>query len=519
MLERKWWTLIASCTAIFMLLVDVSIVNVALPSIQRGLHASFSDLQWVIDAYSLTLAGVLLAAGSLADKVGRRRVFTLGLVVFTASSFACGIATDPLFLHIARASQGVGGAMMFGTSLALLAQEFQGRERGTALGVWGATTAAAVSVGPLLGGAVTDALSWRWIFLVNVPIGIVAIVVARLRVRESRDPGAGGVDLPGVVLLCPSLFLLVYALIRGNPDGWGSATIIGCFVASAGAMVLFVLRERRAGNPLLDLRLYRKPAFTGATIAGFALSASMFSLFLYITLFFQNELKFSPFQAGLRTLPVTGLLLFVSPVSGRLTARVPVRLLIGTGLAFVALGLLLMHGLSDSSGWTALLPGQIACGVGIGLTTPALASSAVGTAPASLSGMASGANNTARQLGIATGIAGLGAIFQSKIQSVLSPLLAATPGAAHVKQIAQGVASGGTSRVLQLAPPKARGQLAHAAHHAFIAGFNTIVLVALAVAVVGSIAGYALVRSRDFVTAGGAPAQAAGEPRPEPVGA
>src|SRR3954466_7018265 len=325
-----------------MLLLDVTIVNVALPSIERALGADFSDLQWVIDAYALTLAGLLLAAGSLADKVGRRLVFMLGLAIFTASSLACGLAPDPLFLDVARAAQGIGGAMMFGTSLALIAQEFQGRARGTALGIWGATTAAAVSTGPLVGGALVDALSWRWVFLINVPIGLAALVVTRLRLRESRDPAAAGVDLLGVALLCPSLFLLVYALIRGNEEGWGSALIVGFFVASALLLALFVVLERRAADPLLDLSLFRKPAFTGATIVGFALSASIFSMFLYITLFFQNVLGFTPFEAGLRSLPVTGPILFVAPVSGRLTARVPVRLLLGTGLAFVTVGLLLM---------------------------------------------------------------------------------------------------------------------------------------------------------------------------------
>jgi EmrB/QacA subfamily drug resistance transporter len=508
-MERKWWTLIASCTAIFMLLLDVTIVNVALPSIERGLDATFTDLQWVIDAYALTLAGVLLAAGSLADKVGRRLVFMLGLAVFTVSSLACGLAPDPLFLHISRAAQGIGGAMMFGTSLALVAQEFHGRERGTALGIWGATTAAAVSTGPLVGGALVDALSWRWIFLVNVPIGLAALVVSRLRLREARDPRARGVDVAGVAALCPALFLLVYALIRGNDSGWGSAPIVLCLAGSVVLLVAFVFIERRASDPLLDLGLFRKPAFTGATIAGFCLSASIFSMFLYITLFFQNVLGYSPFEAGLRSLPVTGMLLFVSPLSGRLTARVPVRLLLGTGMAFVTVGLALMGTLSDDSGWTALLPGQVLAGIGIGLTTPALASTAVGVVAPQLSGMASGANNTARQLGIATGIAGLGSVFQSKIQSTLTPLLAGGPAASHTDELARAVASGGTGRALSAAPPAARDQITHAAHHAFVAGFNKIALVGVAVAAVGSVAGYALVRSRDFV--------ARGAPEPEPA--
>jgi EmrB/QacA subfamily drug resistance transporter len=499
--ERKWWTLLASCTAIFMLLLDVTIVNVALPSIERGLDATFADLQWVIDAYALTLAGVLLAAGSLADKVGRRLVFILGLAVFTASSLACGLAPDPLFLHIARALQGVGGAMMFGTSLALVAQEFHGRERGTALGIWGATTAAAVSTGPLVGGALVDALSWHWIFLVNVPVGIAAMAIAWWRLREARDPAAGGLDVAGVAVLCPALFLLVFALIRGNEHGWGSATIVLSLAASAVLLVAFCVVERRASDPLLDLRLFRKPAFTGATIAGFCLSASVFSMFLYITLFFQNVLGYSPFEAGLRSLPVTGLLLFVSPLSGRLTARVPVRLLLGSGLAFVTVGLLAMGTLTTDSEWTALLPGQILAGIGIGLTTPALASTAVGVVGPALSGMASGANNTARQLGIATGIAGLGSIFQSKIHTTLTPLLAGTPAAPHTDEIARAVASGGTGRALAAAPAGTRESLTHAAHHAFVTGFNTIALVGVAIAAVGSVAAFALVRGSDFVAA------------------
>jgi EmrB/QacA subfamily drug resistance transporter len=505
--ERKWWTLLASCIAIFMLLLDVTIVNVALPSIERALDANFSDLQWVIDAYALTLAGLLLAAGSLADKVGRKLVFSLGLAVFTASSLACGLAPDPLFLHISRAVQGIGGAMMFGTSLALIAQEFQGPDRGVALGVWGATTAVAVSTGPLVGGALVDALSWRWIFLVNVPVGLAALLVARMRLRESRDPAASGVDLRGVAVLCPALFLLVYGLIRGNDEGWGSGLIVGCFAASVLLLMLFVVVERRTADPLLEISLFRKPAFTGATIVAFALEASIFSMFLYITLFFQNVLGFSPFEAGLRSLPVTGPILFVSPLSGRLTARVPVRLLLGTGLGFVTVGLLLMGNLSDSSGWTALLPGQILAGIGVGMATPALASTAVGVVPPRLSGMGSGANNTARQLGLAAGIAGLGSIFQSRIESTLTSAVAGTPVSSHVHELSRAVASGGTGRALQTVAPAARGSLTDAAHHAFVTGFNTIAMVTFALAAIGSVAGYALVRSRDFVVPGVPPAQ------------
>jgi len=237
-------------------------------------------------------------------------------------------------------------------------------------------------------------------------------------------------------------------------------------------------------------------------------------MFLYITLFFQNVLGFSPFEAGLRSLPVTLPILFVSPLSGRLTARVPVRLLLGTGLALVTVGLLLVGNLSDSSGWTVPLPGLILAGIGIGLATPGLASTAVGVVPPRLSGMASGANNTARQLGLATGIAGLGAIFQSKIQSTLTPLVAGTPASSHVHELSRAVASGGTGRALQAVPPADRDKVVQAAHHAFVTSFNTIALVSVAVAALGSVAGYALVRPRDFVAVGG-PAAAPPEPKPK----
>ena len=503
MLERKWWTLIASCTAIFMLLLDVTIVNVALPSIQRGLGASFSDLQWVIDGYALTLAGALLAAGSLADRVGRRRVFTLGLAVFTAASLMSGLAAGPLWLDLARGVQGIGGAMIFGTSLALIAQEFHGRERGMALGAWGATTAAAVSAGPLAGGLLTQALSWRWIFLVNVPIGIAAIALTRRRLTESGDGQARGLDLPGLAALSAGLFLLVFSLIRGNDQGWTSPGIVGSLAGAGAGLGLFVAIEARARYPLLDLGLFRKPAFTGAALAGFCLHASIFSLFLYISLFFQDILGYTPLQAGLRQLPVTGLLLLVAPTSGRLTARIPPRLLIGTGLSLISLGLFLMHRLTVTSAWTALLPGQILAGIGIGLTTPALAATAVAVAPPARAGMASGANNTARQLGIATGIAALGALFQRQILATLRPLLAGTPAAGHAAQLARAVAAGGSRSTLLQAPPAARAALGRAAHQAFISGFNQIALVGFAVAAAGALAGYALVRSRDLTPAAG----------------
>ena len=335
-MEDKWWTLIAVCVAIFMLLLDITVVNVALPDIQRSLHSSFQDLQWVVNAYALTLAAFLLTAGSLADRLGRKLVFTVGLVVFTGASVVCGLSSTSLMLNLARGVQGVGGAMMFATSLALIAQAFVGRERGVAFGVFGAATGAAVAVGPLVGGVITSAIGWEWIFFVNLPIGIAAVAITLQYVRESRDPDARGIDWAGLVTFSGSLFLLVFALVRGNDAGWGSPQIVGGLIAAAVLMALFIVVELGQERPMLELSLFRRPAFTGASIVAFTLASSIFAMFLYLTLYLQDVLGYGPLQAGLRFLPVTLLSFAVAPVAGRLSVRVPIRMLLGTGLALVA---------------------------------------------------------------------------------------------------------------------------------------------------------------------------------------
>src|ERR671931_1310595 len=253
LMDRKWWTLVAVCTGVFMLLLDVTIVNVALPDIQKSLHASLSDLQWVVDAYALTLAALLLTAGSVADRIGRRVVFGVGIVVFTGGSLLCGVAADPTFLALARAAQGVGGAIMFATSLALLSNAFSGRDRGTAFGIFGAVTGIAVAVGPVLGGAITSGLSWRWIFFVNIPIGVGALAATLLRVDESRDPRARRIDYAGFTTFSAGLAALVLGLIRSNEDGWGSTTVVGSLVAAAALLAAFVVVERVQREPMFDL--------------------------------------------------------------------------------------------------------------------------------------------------------------------------------------------------------------------------------------------------------------------------
>jgi EmrB/QacA subfamily drug resistance transporter len=509
-MHRKWWTLIAVCVATFMLLLDITIVNVALPDIERQLHASFSELQWVVDAYSLMLAALLLTAGSLADLLGRRNVFATGLVLFTLASLACGLAPDAVTLDLFRGAQGIGGAVMFATSLALLAQEFHGRERGTAFGLWGATIGGAVAIGPLVGGVLTEGLGWEWIFFVNIPIGIGAVALTLLRVPESRDPDARGVDWAGVATFSSALFLLVYALIRGNDEGWGSPLIVGLLAGAVLLLVAFFVAEVRQERPMLDLSLFRKPTFAGVSIAAFGLSFAMFSMFLYLTLYIQNVLGLSPLQAGLRFLPLTVVSFFVAPLAGRLSSRFPARLFLTFGLILVGIGLLLMGGLHYSSGWTALLAGFLVAGAGVGMTNPVLASTAIGVVPPARSGMASGINNTFRQVGIATGVAALGAIFQSRVESKLAALLAGTPVAGTAHQVAHAVGSGQVDRAAASAPPSLRPTVVHAARQAFITGLNELFVIVAICAFAAAVLVFVLVRQRDFApTTQAAPAPAA----------
>jgi EmrB/QacA subfamily drug resistance transporter len=503
--ERKWWTLIAVSVAIFMLLLDITVVNVALPAIQRSLHSSFSDLQWVVNAYSLTLAAFLLTAGALADLVGRRRVFVTGLIVFTASSAACGLSSSPLALNLGRAVQGTGGAMMFATSLALIAQAFRGKDRGIAFGVFGGVIGAAVAVGPVVGGVITSSIGWEWIFFVNVPIGVLGAIFTLTQVAESRDPDAKGVDWLGLLTFSGSLFLLVFALMQGNEKGWGSTRILAYLISSAVLIVLFVLVEHAQKRPMLDLTLFRRPAFAGASIVAFAVSSSMFAMFLYLTLYIQDVLGYSPLQAGLRFLPVTLISFVVAPIAGRLSVRVPVRLLLGLGLLLVSGGLLAMTAVDAGSGWTTLIPGFLLAGAGVGLINPPLASTAIGVVHYSRSGMASGINNTFRQVGIATGIAGLGAVFQHDVtRNTSSALAASAPGhevlaAAHGK-LSGALVSGDVRALADSLPPAARAALGHSYRVGFTDAFTSILIIAAMLALAGSALAFVLVRSRDFVS-------------------
>ncbi len=505
-MERKWWTLVLISIATFMLLLDITVVNVALPDIQRDLDASLASLQWVVDAYSLMLAAFLLTAGSLGDRLGRRRVFSLGFGLFTFASFLCGIAGDPTLLNLARGLQGIGGAAMFATSLALIGQEFHGRDRATAFGVWGATVGGAVAIGPLVGGLITEHFGWEWIFFVNIPIGVVAILLTEARLANVAAQDPQRIDLPGLLAFSTGLFLLIFGLIRGNAEGWGSLPIVASLAGSAALLLAFVAIESRSTHPMLELGLFRKPAFNGVSAVAFGLSAGMFAMFLYLTIYMQGVLGYSPLETGLHFLPLTVLSFIAAPIAGKLSHRVPIRVLVGLGLGLVGVGLILMRGLGPDSGISALLPGFVVAGLGIGITNPGIGQAAIAVVPAAKSGMGSGINTTFRQVGIATGVASLGAVFQSQVDSKLSGLLPKAPDG-----LAEAVSSGGTRAAAKVTPPGQRIEVVHAAKVAFVGAFNEILLIGAIIAFIGAALGFALVRTSDFVTA---PAEA--EPA-EPV--
>jgi EmrB/QacA subfamily drug resistance transporter len=409
------WTLVVVCAATAMLMLDIAVVNTALSRIAEDLDTGLSGLQWVVDAYTLALASVVLTAGSLADRLGRRRLFTIGLAIFTVASALCAMAQDIVFLNTSRAVQGIGAAIMFAVSLALLAQAFPSpKERAGALAAYGATIGASFAVGPLVGGVLTSGLDWQWIFLINIPFGIACLYLTRAYIAESRDPNAHGVDWAGQVTLTAGLFLLVLALLRGNEDGWTSTLILAELIGAAVALVAFVIAEMRVKQPMLPLKLFRDGSFTGAQITAFAISASFFAIFLYMTLYLQQILGLSAIEAGLVYIPGTLIMLVVSGATAQLGAKIPARTMISVGLALVAVGMGLTMLAGAESSWLVLMPGFLTCCVGTGLFNPALTNVALSSVPQDQSGVAAGVNDTFRQAGIAVGVAALGALIPAE---------------------------------------------------------------------------------------------------------
>lgn len=414
-MDVKRGTLAVVCLATAVLMLDIAVVNTALPHIARDLDAGLGGLQWVVDAYTLALASVVLTAGSVADRIGRKRVFTAGMILFTLASIACGMAGSIEVLDVSRAIQGLGGALLFATSLSLLAQAFPGpEERVKALAAYGASIGAAFAFGPLVGGALTSTFGWEAVFFVNVPLGILGLIGTARWVRESRDEDARGLDWLGQATLSGALFLLVLGLLRGNEDGWTSTPIVAELSAAVVLVAAFLAIERRVEAPMLPLGLFRRRDFSGAQVAAFAISGSFFALFLYTTLYLQNILGLSALEAGLVYLPGTMVMFVVSGLSATVASKVAPGVMIAGGLALVAAGLVLFLNVSVDSSWTALMPGLLLASVGTGVFNPAVSAVALNSAPQHMSGLAAGVNDTFRQAGIAVGVAAFGAMLPTE---------------------------------------------------------------------------------------------------------
>jgi EmrB/QacA subfamily drug resistance transporter len=394
-----------------MIMLDNTVVNVALPSMRRSLHMSLSELEWVVAGYALTFAAFMLIGGKLADFMGRRLIFMIGLAVFTGASLACGLAPNGGFLIGARIVQGLGGALMNPATLSIIAATFAPRERGRAIGIWAGVSAMALAIGPLVGGLLTEHVNWNWIFFINVPVGLLGLLAIPVFIDESRDTTAEQrLDAPGLATSALGLFSLTYAFIEANNYGWGSPRIIGAFAVAAAALVTFVLLERHQRAPMLDLSLFRNRTFGGANAAMLFVGLAMFGTFFYVSLYMQNVLGYSPVQAGASFLPMTLLIILIAPRAGALTDRVGSRWLVGTGMTLLAVMLFYYSTLGANESFWALLPGLLLGGFGMGLTMTPVTAAAMSAVSVDKAGVGSAVLNSARQVGGSLGIAVMGSI-------------------------------------------------------------------------------------------------------------
>jgi EmrB/QacA subfamily drug resistance transporter len=412
--NKKWWTLAAVSVGLFMIMLDNTVVNVALPSMRQSLHMSLSELEWVVAGYALTFAAFMLTGGKLADYVGRRLIFMVGLAVFTGASLACGLAPNGGFLIGSRVVQGLGGALMNPATLSIITATFAPRERGKAIGIWAGVSGMALAIGPLVGGLLTEHVNWNWIFFINVPVGILGLLAIPLFIDESRDTShEQRLDLPGLITSAIGLFSLTYAFIEANNYGWGSGRILGAFAVAAVMLGAFVLLERHQRTPMLELALFKNRTFSGANGSMLFVGLAMFGTFFYVSLYMQNVLGYSPVEAGASFLPMTLLIILIAPRAGALTDRVGSRWLVGFGMALLAVMLFYYSQLGANESFWAILPGLLTGGVGMGSTMTPVTAAAMSAVAVDKAGIGSAVLNSSRQVGGSLGIAVMGAIVAS----------------------------------------------------------------------------------------------------------
>lgn len=488
--RTKLLTLGAMCFALFMAMLDNTVVNVALPSIQRHLGSGVSGLQWIIDAYTLVFASFMLSGGTLGDIFGRKRFFLIGLSVFTAGSLLCGLAPSLSVLIAGRAVQGLGAAALLPGTLSILTNTFHDpRERAQAIGIWAGVSGLALALGPLVGGALVDRFGWQSVFFLNVPIGVIALVVALLAVNESKSPEGRRLDLPGQVLAIVALGSLTYALIEANNYGWTSPTILGLFVTAAVGMAVFLWVEVRSPSPMLQLKFFRDPTFAAAVACAGLISFGMFGMFFFMSLFFQWVQGYTPFQAGLRTLPATGMIVIVAPLAGRIAGRIGSKLPMAVGLAMNAAAMCIFTTIDAGTSYAHIWPPLLMAGVGMSLVMTPMTAAVMGAVPRERAGMASATSNASREVGGVFGIALLGAIVTHIFSRDLRRSIAALQLPAALKELIVKQASHGAEQAAAALPAGVNGAALHAlAGVAFVAGMHAAMVVAAAALAVGALA-------------------------------
>jgi EmrB/QacA subfamily drug resistance transporter len=501
--NRRWWTLGAMCFALFMIMLDNTVVNVALPSIQRDFEASLSALEWTINAYTLTFAVLLVTGGRLGDIFGRRRVFLIGVAIFALASATIGFAPNDGLLVASRAVQGIGAALMMPGTLSILTNAFPAEERGRAIGIWAGVSAIALAIGPLVGGWLTEDVSWRAIFFLNLPVAAGAIAVTLFAAEESRDDTVDRrVDYPGIATLTIGLTALVLALVEGNSWGWGSPEILALFGLAVVALAAFARIELRSPAPMIDFRFFRSRQFVAASTVAFLVTFAMFAMFFFLALYMQNILGYSPLETGVRFLPSTLVVMVAGPIAGRLTDRFGPRWLMTGGLLLVSAAMAWQSRIQVDTSFGYLVPAFVVMGLGIGLVMSPMSAAAMNAVDRTKAGVASGVLSMSRMVGGTFGVAALGALVAAIGRADLAESLPNTSTAVR-ERLVDGL---GTGAGLENAP----AQVQSAAGHAFVDALGTGLTVSAAVAFAGAVLAWALIRDKRPSVPAEQEAQAAG---------